>query len=34
VPGVEKLVNLLFGGVMFLALVCEARRYKAWRASR
>jgi hypothetical protein len=30
---VEKLVNLFLGGVMFLALVCETRRYKAWRAS-
>jgi len=33
VPGIEKLVNLLLGGVLFLALFCEARRYKAWRAS-
>jgi hypothetical protein len=30
-PVVEKLVNLLLGGVMFLALACETRRYKAWR---
>jgi hypothetical protein len=27
----EKLVNLLLGGVMFLALFCETRRYKEWR---
>jgi hypothetical protein len=29
---IEKLVNLLLGGVMFLALFCETRRYKEWRA--
>jgi hypothetical protein len=32
-PVIEKLVNLLLGVVLFLALVCETRRYKAWRAS-
>jgi hypothetical protein len=30
-PVIEKLVNLLLGGVMFLALFCETRRYKEWR---
>jgi hypothetical protein len=33
-PIVEKLVNLLLGGVMFLALFCETRRYKEWRSKQ
>ncbi len=33
-PVIEKIVNLLLAGVLFLALYCETRRYKEWRANR
>jgi hypothetical protein len=33
-PIMEKIANLLLGGVLFLALYCETRRYKEWRANR
>jgi hypothetical protein len=31
---IEKIANLLLAGVLFLALYCETRRYKEWRAPK